>query len=515
MRRINQAQQTLSKNRKLLDNVRATKAAIAGETPTTSAIVEDTFMEERPVTEALLASKDRIVFKPNTGPQTQFLAASEDEVFYGGARGGGKSYAMLVDPLRDCDKKNHRAVIIRRTMPELRDLIVKSHFLYPKAYPGAKWKEQDKVWTFPSGARIEFGYVENMQDVMRYQGQSYTWIGVDELPQFPNSDVWDFLRSSNRSVDPTIRAVMRATGNPGNIGSLWVKEMYIDPAEPNTTFYQDVEYYDNVGKKHVARRSMKFIPAKVWDNPYLTYDHRYVAALASLPEAQRKQFLEGSWDVIEGAAFPEFDRNVHVIAPFLIPTNWPKFRACDWGYSSKACCLWFAVDFDHNLYVYRELYVDHMNAEQFADRVLELEKGENISYGVLDASTWADRGDVGPTIAETMIRRGCRWRPSDRRPNSRVNGKLEVHRRLAISEETKTPRLRIFSTCLNLIRTLPVLPLDENNAEDVNTKSEDHAYDALRYGCSSRPVAVHDVRSVIPMTTRNIYNQVLDNTFGY
>ena len=137
-----------------------------------------------------------VIFKPNTGPQTQFLAASEREVFYGGARGGGKSYAMLVDPLRYCHRATHRALLIRRTMPELRDLINHSQRLYSRAFPGAKWREQEKEWRFPSGAKIEFGYAENMTDVLRYQGQSYTWIGIDELPQYPTPDIYNFLRSS-------------------------------------------------------------------------------------------------------------------------------------------------------------------------------------------------------------------------------------------------------------------------------------------------------------------------------
>ena len=127
-----------------------------------------------------------VIFNPNTGPQTQFLAASEREVFYGGARGGGKSYAMLVDPLRYCHRATHRALLIRRTMPELRDLINHSQRLYSRAFPGAKWREQEKEWRFPSGAKIEFGYAENMTDVLRYQGQSYTWIGICLLYTSPS-----------------------------------------------------------------------------------------------------------------------------------------------------------------------------------------------------------------------------------------------------------------------------------------------------------------------------------------
>ena len=429
-------------------------------------------------------SQHKVIFKPNRGPQTNFLAASEREVFYGGARGGGKSYAMLIDPLRYCHKENHRALLIRRTMPELRDLINHSQRLYSRAFPGAKWREQEKEWRFPSGAKIEFGYAENMTDALRYQGQSYTWIGIDELPQYPSPDIYNFLRSSLRSVDPSIPVYMRATGNPGNVGSQWVKEMFVDPIDPNTAF--NVEITTPKGIKYITRR---FIPAKLQDNPYLMQTDDYYAMLSSLPEVQRKQFLDGNWDAFSNAAFPEFNRDIHVVEPFEVPKGWQRFRAADWGYSSPACVLWFAIDYDNNLWLYRELYTQKITADVFARKVLTLEKDEYIRYGVLDASTWAKRGDVGPSIAETMIQVGCRWRPSDRTPKSRISGKLEIHRRLKLNDDKKKePGLRIFANCRNLLRTFPTLPLDDNNPEDINTHVEDHAYDALRYGCMSRPM---------------------------
>ena len=456
------------------------------------------------------AIKDRdIIFEPNDGPQTEFLAASEREVFYGGARGGGKSYAMLVDPLRYCDKQKHRALLIRRTMPELRDLINHSQQLYPKAYPGAKWREQEKEWKFPSGARIEFGYAENLTDALRYQGQSYTWIGIDELPQYPTEDIYNFLRSSLRSVDPEIPVYMRATGNPGNVGSLWVKNMFVDPAVPNTKF--DIDIKTPTGIKKISRR---FIPAKLEDNPYLMQTDDYYAMLASLPEVQRKQFLDGNWEAFEDSSFPEFNKDIHVIKPFDIPRNWMKFRACDWGYSSPACCLWIAVDFDNNLFVYRELYTQKVTADMFARKVLDAEEGEYIRYGVLDSSTWARRGDIGPSIAETMILEGCRWRPSDRSPRSRIAGKLEIHKRLRPDEETGYPSLFILDNCVNLIRTLPMLPTDKNNPEDVDTHAEDHAYDALRYGCMSRPI--HPIRQdFIDKVNEPKRAKPADSVFGY
>ena len=454
-------------------------------------------------------SSQKVVFKPNIGPQTDFLAAPEREVFYGGARGGGKSYAMLIDPLRYCHKETHRALLIRRTMPELRDLINHSQRLYSRAFPGAKWREQEKEWRFPSGAKIEFGYAENMTDALRYQGQSYTWIGIDELPQYPSPDIYNFLRSSLRSVDPAIPVYLRATGNPGNVGSQWVREMFVDPAIPNTTF--DINIDTPVGKKVITRR---FIPAKLQDNPYLMQTDDYYAMLASLPEIQKKQFLEGDWDAFDDSAFPEFNKNIHVVEPFEIPKGWQRFRSADWGYSSPACVLWFAIDYDNNLWIYRELYTKKITADVFARKVLELENGEYIRYGVLDASTWAKRGDIGPSIAETMIQTGCRWRPSDRTPKSRISGKLEIHKRLKFTDEKKKePGLRVFSTCRNLIRTLPLLPLDAHNPEDINTDVEDHAYDALRYGCMSRPMHT-SYANRFNKTPRPQF-QPADRMFGY
>ena len=471
----------------------------------TQLLTED-IIESAPKNVQEHVQNQEVIFKPNSGPQTQFLAASEREVFYGGARGGGKSYAMLVDPLRYCTKANHRALLVRRTMPELRDLIQKSQLLYSKAFPSAKWREQEKEWRFPSGAKIEFGYAENMTDALRYQGQSYTWIGIDELPQYPSPDIYNFLRSSLRSVDKDIPVYLRATGNPGNIGSQWVKEMFVDPAEPNTAFNVGIDTPN--GKKYITRR---FIPAKLQDNPYLMQTDDYYIMLASLPEAQRKQFLDGDWDAYEDSAFPEFSKTTHVVEPFEIPRNWYKFRAADWGYSSPACVLWFAIDYDNNIWIYRELYTKKVTADNFARQVLELESGEYIQYGVLDSSTWARRGDVGPSIAETMIQNGCRWRPSDRSPKSRVNGKLEIHKRFTLKDEQ--PGIRIFKNCVNLIRTLSTLPTDKKNPEDVDTNAEDHAYDALRYGCMSRPMHPKYAERFKPVHTPEF--KPADTKFGY
>ena len=435
-----------------------------------------------------ISPDQEIAFEANPGPQNEFLESTETEVFYGGARGGGKTYSLLIAPLRFVHKPAHRALLLRRSMPELRDVIFQTQQIYPKAFPGAKFKTQENVWHFPSGARIEFGYCENLQDVLRYQGQSYSWIGVDELPQYASPDVWHFLRSSLRTVDPSIPLHMRATGNPGNIGSGWVKKMFIDPAPPGEEFIEEVVFTAN-GEEIKSELSRKFIAASVWDNPYLTHDHSYVAMLASLPEAKRQQFLYGNWDVIEDGAFPEFDKEVHVVDPFELPSGWTKIRACDFGYSSHSAVLWGAMDYDNNIWIYRELYVNKLTADKLAWAILDTEAGDGTIYdAVLDSSCWAKRGDRGPSIAEAMNAEGCRFRPSDRSPGSRVAGKIELHKRLAIDEDTEEPSIFFFSSCRNLVSQLPSLPLDQRNPEDVDTKAEDHLYDALRYMVMSRPL---------------------------
>lgn len=452
-----------------------------------------------------------VVFRPNPGPQTDFLAANEREVFYGGARGGGKTYSLLIAPLRFVDKPKSRALLIRRSMPELRDVIFQTQQLYPKAVPGAKFKTQENTWYFPSGARIEFGYCENLTDVLRYQGQSYSWIGVDELPQYESPDVWHFLRSSLRSPDPSIPLHLRATGNPGNRGSRWVKELFIEPAKPNTRFTEKVEYQLD-GQTLSTEITRKFIPASVWDNPYLTQDASYISMLASLPETKRKQFLYGDWDVVEDGAFPEFDRHTHVVEPFEVPSGWTKIRAADFGFSSPSAILWGAIDYDDNIWIYRELYVSKMTADQLGRMIREVESGDGRIYdAVLDSSCWARRGDRGPSIAETLNAEGCRFRPSDRSPGSRISGKIEIHKRLVVDEDSGEPGIRIFENCPNLIRQLTSLPLDKNNPEDVDTKAEDHAYDALRYMVSARP---RNIRTAFENTPKRSWRPS-DNRFGY
>ena len=184
---------------------------------TPSNIVTEEELEQVAPSVQEIIKDSKVIFHPNEGPQTDFLAADEKDVLYGGAAGGGKSYAMIIDPLRYCHKKAHRALILRRSMPELREMIDKSRELYPLAFPGAKFREVEKLWNFPSGAKVEFGFLERDADVYRYQGQAYSWIGFDEITHLPTEFSWNYLASRLRTTDPEIKTYLRCTANPGGV----------------------------------------------------------------------------------------------------------------------------------------------------------------------------------------------------------------------------------------------------------------------------------------------------------
>ena len=471
--------------------------------------------------QAAQTQEREVIFAPNPGPQTEFLAASEREVLYGGAAGGGKSYGLLADPMRYFSNKNFNGLILRRTNDELRELVWKSQELYPRAYPGAKWQEKKSQWVFPSGAKLWMTYLEREEDVLRYQGQAFSYIAFDELTQHATPFAWNYMRSRLRTTDPELPIFMRATTNPGGPGHGWVKRMFIDPAPENSAFPatdldtgEPLAYPANHEKAGQPLFYRRFIPATLRDNPYLFDEGQYEANLLSLPEMQRRQLLEGDWAIADGAAFPEFRNSIHVVDPYEVPPNWRRFRSCDFGYSSFSAVHWFAIDPAYEtLIVYRELYVSKLTARELAREILRLEAGETIAYGILDSSCWHNRGQIGPSIAEEMIAEGCRWRPSDRSAGARVAGRNRLHEVLKVDEHSEMPGLMFFNTCRQIISDLPVIPNDPKGSDDIDPRyASDHAYDSLRYGIMSRP------RSVSPFEMHQKTEprwRPADNTFGY
>jgi len=308
------------------------------------------------------------------------------------------------------------------------------------------------------------------------------------------------LASRLRTTDPEIIPYMRCTANPGGVGAHWVKKRYITPSPPNESF----EGSDGL--------SRKFIPARLDDNPYLAHDGRYEQMLKALPPTQRRQLLEGDWEVAEGAAFTEFDRNVHIVDPFEIPIHWDRIKGIDYGYASESACVWGAIDRDDNtLIIYRELYRKGLLATDLAQLITEMELNDPMSVpGVLDTACWNRTGQTGPTVGETLVKAGHKLRRADK---NRVAGKIQIHEYLKVQQSGR-PKLQIFNTCPNLIRELQSIPLDKSNPEDVDTHAQDHAYDALRYLIMSRP-RIDDTFSRMRQLHRETIYQPADGTFGY
>lgn len=453
-------------------------------------------------------SQHKIVWEPHPGPQTAYCSCPVFEIFFGGARGGGKTDAALGRfALRaDMYGENAIGIVFRRKRTELVEAIERSKAIYKPL--GAKFNEQDKLWRFPNGARLRFAYLENDSDADNYQGHNYSDVIFEEIGTFPSPTPVMKMMATLRQ--PGIPPSFCATGNPGGPGHQWVKARYVDWA-PKGNEARDFEF-KNPFNGQIVTRDRVFIPSKLSDNPKLGAEYvanLYMSGSASLVKA----WLIGDWNVVQGAYFGEFG-DQHIIEPFAIPRHWLKFRAMDWGSYRPYCVLWAAVS-DGSLpqfppgalIVYRELYGIATDAEgQFkpnegvkeppdvvARKIRSLEAFEHITYGKCDPAM--AQSDGGPSIMERMAREKCHWTPAD---NKRIPGWNEVRARLRGNTDGQ-PMLYVFSTCTHLIRTLPAAQHDDRKPEDLDTEGEDHAIDAARYLCMSRPYIKSEEKATKPV----------------
>lgn len=408
-----------------------------------------------------------------TKKQKMFIEATQDEVLYGGAAGGGKSFAQLIDAFLYAVKyKNSKQLILRRTFPELeRSLILNSLTMYPQNL--TTYNTSKHIWKFRNGSIIEFGYCERESDVTKYQSAEYDVIRFDELTHFSEFQ-YLYLKSRLRGANPYPKQ-LKSTTNPGSVGHMWVKQRFIDVAAP-------LEVYTD---EHNETRI--FIPAKVEENRFLMQaDPNYIKRLEQLPENQKKALLHGDWNIFEGQFFSEFRYDLHVVEPFKIPEEWKKIRGIDWGYNDPCAVYWAAIAPDGHIYIYKELYVNQTLASDVAKKIVEMSKDENIEYTVMSPDAWQKRGikDIdGESIAEIFAKNGV---PAIQADNSRIIGWQQMHEFLATAPDGK-PFMQIFSNCRNLIRTLPAAIFSETNPEDISDKCEDHAIEAVRYILMSRP----------------------------
>jgi len=417
------------------------------------------------------------------------------EVFFGGARGGGKTDGVLGDFLEHADTYGEHAIglMIRRQRTELIETIERSKAIYTAL--GWAYHEQDKMWRAPNGARLRFAYLERDADAEGYQGHSYTRLYFEEIGNFPSDRPILKLMATLRS-GAGVPVGFRATGNPGGPGHQWVRARYIDPAPLGFQIIKD----DVSGLERV------YIPSRVYDNKFL--GESYIQQLkASGSKELVKAWLEGDWSVIEGAFFDCWELDKHVVRPFEIPDDWLRFRAADWGSARPFSVGWWAVVGDDYslpehagviprgaLVRYREWYGStspnvglKFTAEEVAQGILGKEKpGEKIAYSVLDPAAFAVDG--GPSIAERMAKVGVSFRRADNKRVAQMGalGGWDQMRQRMKGEEGRS-MIYCFSTCTDSIRTIPALQHDLDKPEDLDTDGEDHAADEWRYACMSRP----------------------------
>jgi len=453
------------------------------------------------VNTSLRPSSDIIAWAPQAGPQSAYVSSPIFETVYGGARGGGKTDGSLGEWAIHAERyaADAKGLFVRRTRVALEPTIERARSLFSPL--GGVWHEQKSYFRWANGAILYFRYLDRDADADAYQGHDYTRVYVEELTQFADPKPVDKLKATLRSA-AGVPTGFRATCNPGGPGHTWVKARYIDPGPWKII----EETFTSPFDQSEIRLSRVFIPAKLTDNPQLLLnDPLYVAKLQQSGSAQLvKAWLEGDWDVIEGAFFDNWSLR-NIVRPFEIPAEWTRFRSLDWGSARPFSVGWWAVASDTitvegqvvprgALVRYREWYGStgkpnegvKWSAEKVAEGVKDREKGERISYGVADPAIFSSDG--GPSIGERMFGCGVTWKRAD---NARVardgamGGWDQMRARIGGDEDG--PQLVVFSTCRDFIRTVPVLQHDATRPEDVDTESEDHAADEARYACMSRP----------------------------
>lgn len=419
--------------------------------------------------------------------QAEFLSDTHKYVAFGGARGGGKSWAVRVKAVLLALKfPKIKLLIIRRTLSELRNNHIEP--LCSVTAGIASYHETSKELRFQNGSAIRFGYCSCQSDLTQYQGSEWDVIFIDEATQL-KEEWFDQLRVTVRGVNGYPKRVY-ITCNPGGVGHGWVKRLFVD----------------RIYKEGEDPSDYSFIRSVVTDNHALMEkDPDYAKQLSSLPPKLRRAWLDGDWNIFEGQFFEDFTDNpehysdrlfTNVIDPFEVPDDWHIFRSFDWGFSKPFDCSWWAVDFEGRAYLILQLYgstgVPDEGVKWHAEKVfasirrMETEhrwlKGKRI-LGVADPSIWSENG--GEPIVAAADRNQVYFQKAD---NSRIPGWMQVHYRLAFDDDGRS-MLYFFNTCKHAIRTLPTLTYSKVDPEDLDTAQEDHFADSLRYFCMSRPIS--------------------------
>jgi len=399
-----------------------------------------------------------------TKKQKLFIDATESEVLFGGAAGGGKSYGQMVDALLFALRySGSKQLILRRTFSELdKSLIRTSLALFPKEI--YTFNSSNHTGKFKNGSIIDFGYCATENDVYQYQSAEYDCIRFDELTHFTEAQ-YVYLISRVRGANGFPKQIKSST-NPGGVGHSWVKSRFIDPSMHGKSFIGDD------GMERI------FIPSLLDDNGFLMRsDPSYKERLSALPERERKALLYGDWNIFEGQYFNEFNHKAHVCTPFEIPSDWRKYRTIDYGLD-RLVCLWIAVSPDGTAYVYREFCESNLPIGAAALGITErTPRGEDIYATLAPPDLFSRSQETGKTKASLFAERGVIFTKTS---NDRETGWLAIKELL--SESGCGPRLKIFSFCTELIRCLPALTIDKLRPSDCANEPHEltHAPDALR-----------------------------------
>lgn len=424
--------------------------------------------------------------------QARFFKARHRFVGYGGARGGGKSWAIdRKAPLMALRFPGIKILLLRRTYKDLERNHVRT--LEPLLKGIVKYSRQEKCFYFPNGSILELGYCASESDVLQYQGQEYDIIFLDEATQFSEYQ-YETLTACLRGANSFPKR-MYLTCNPGGVGHEWVKRLFISRR------YRETENPDDY----------EFIPATIDDNKILLEsDPGYVNMLDNLSDGLKQAWRDGNWDMLAGQYFSEFDRSVHVVEPFDIPEHWKLYRTIDYGLDCLAC-LWVSVDERGDYYVYREYAESDKVISVGANDILKLSENENILYTVAPDDLWARSQESAKCKADIFRENGLTLIKGNR---NRETGWLVVKELLRVKNHES--RLKIFSSCTGLIECLPALQRDAKKPTDCLTEPHDitHLPDALRYFCLqyTYPSKKEDGRTLFEKELQNYKNKMLRNS---
>ncbi len=432
--------------------------------------------------------------------QSEFISSQLDDVFYGGAAGGGKTIAILLFAAsRRMAFPMSQGLILRRTFRELENsLILESHKLYPTF--GAVYNEQKKRWTFPNGAIQQFGYCEKDGDVYQYQSMNVDDICFDELTHWTEFQ-FTYLTSRCRTSIPGCKPLIRSASNPGNIGHVWVKKRYIDPSQQQ-----------KIWTHPVTGKTMAFIPAKLADNPALSEnDPGYYNRLRELSEKKFLALAEGNWGVTEGTYFAEWDERRHILPYQRIPDTYTmKFISLDWGFADPACVLWWEILPSGRVFIYRELYINRLHPKELGEKILALSpEYEKYEYMAASPEIWGKSADLkegGETIQQSLQAALGQRVTMIKAMNARVPGWLKCREWLGAANDGK-PWLQVSPDCKDLIRTAPsaIHDIRPGHEEDIDPNVEDHALESMRYGVVS---LMNVPRGTIRHPTMSAYDQI-------